>query len=139
IVFITVRQQQNATGRNYKKKRRQTDRTSEGLIVVKYDCSHLDTYSPKDTVERARMRISEKKWGPWENRSDHMCFWAKVRDFRPSGAKEHGLLEAVMMLGTTPIHLAHEIELGDHVYLHNTNGIVIEKEDIRKRRKFCLR
>ncbi|XP_052783805.1 uncharacterized protein LOC128219809 [Mya arenaria] len=106
--------------------------------MMKYDCSHLERYTPEETVRRARMRINETKWGPVVNRSDQMCYWAKILQFQPTYGNAHSSLPVKMMLGTTHIHLASEIEVGDHAFLKNTDGIVCRKEDTTGSRTFGI-
>ncbi|XP_052790471.1 uncharacterized protein LOC128224595 [Mya arenaria] len=104
--------------------------------MLKYDCSHLDTFSLEETVIRVRMRINETKWGPVVNRSDHLCYWAKVRQYQPIDENAHSNLPADLMIGTTQIHLDEDIQIGDHAFLADTDGIVWQKDYSIEPRKF---
>ncbi|WAR28483.1 hypothetical protein MAR_014187 [Mya arenaria] len=67
-----------------------------------------------------------------------MCYWAKVRQYQPTDGNAHRSLPEIKMLGTTQVHLASEIEVGDHAFLKNIDGIVCRKEDATRSRTICI-
>ncbi|KAK3597188.1 hypothetical protein CHS0354_003686 [Potamilus streckersoni] len=56
----------------------QIERGKKDIFLLDY--SAYTVYSPDDVVRRARQRVGEKKFGLFNNRSCHLCHWAKVDD-----------------------------------------------------------
>lgn len=48
--------------------------------ILVHDYSSYDTYTPEAVIERAQKRLGEQKFGIFDNRSCHFCYWAKVKD-----------------------------------------------------------
>ncbi|XP_053382974.1 uncharacterized protein LOC128549691 [Mercenaria mercenaria] len=102
------------------------------------DMKHLKTYSQEKVVTRARKRLGERKWSALSNRSDHMCFWAKL-DLRPMDVikvcdsrtiRESKCKEVSTLI--IDVHLMHEIEPGDVVNYKGTTGILVDMRSLDK-------
>lgn len=99
-------------------------------------------YSPDEVIRRARMRLNERKFAIFSNRSPHFCFWAKVQNFEkekedqsfselvydrtydekndrllPHTFIDHrmGKLHSSHLLGKREVRSREEIQLGDLV------------------------
>ncbi|XP_053388672.1 uncharacterized protein LOC128551783 [Mercenaria mercenaria] len=108
-----------------------------GWSVQRHECAHLQRFPPEIAVERARKRVGETKWNPVTNRSDHICYWAKISrliikedtcDVSQSvnGKTESALLSS-LLIGESDVHLSADIEIGDVVRCREKEGIVLEK------------
>ncbi|KAK3584597.1 hypothetical protein CHS0354_017743 [Potamilus streckersoni] len=86
------------------------------------------TFSPEEVVRRARSRVGERKWRMSSNRSNHLCYWAKMKP-----VEENNILctEAV-------VHLSDEIQLGDVVKYRSEKGIVVKLVDVNAMREFDI-
>ena len=114
--------------------------------VKVFDCSHLLTNTPERTVMLARKRVGERKWALTSNRSDHFCFWAKVRqrpreicenwdngDIGPSSTENLSSL----FLEEKEVHVEDDLRVGD-VVKFKKHGILVGIADSVGDRKFKI-
>ena len=115
-----------------------------------------DTYSGDDVVRRAIARKGEKKWDSTTNRSDHLCYWAKVKDENASklsyietstddsdkgGSNSSPLGSA--LIDVKRVHLMKEIQPGDVVQIfgdgcHRNKVMLIGLKEKRTDREFDM-
>ncbi|XP_053385356.1 uncharacterized protein LOC123539129 [Mercenaria mercenaria] len=120
-----------------------TSNQGKSPILKRHECEHLNLFSPETAVLRARQRTGERKWHATKNRSDHVCYWAKVRpqlteEDKPQGLAQ-GLSDAVtgqsqsphlstLLIGEHEVHLSSDIDIGDVVRVKEIEGIVVGKD-----------
>ncbi|XP_060552156.1 uncharacterized protein LOC132713531 [Ruditapes philippinarum] len=111
-------------------------------ILHRHDCDHLNLFSPEIAVLRAKQRIGERKWHGTKNRSDHVCYWAKVKNYFTADATDdtqHGSsasledqgqskLPSTLFVGEMEAHLSSDIEIGDAVRVKGVEGILVYKD-----------
>ncbi|XP_060556140.1 uncharacterized protein LOC132716820 [Ruditapes philippinarum] len=111
-------------------------------ILHRHDCDHLNLFPPEIAVLRAKQRIGERKWHVTKNRSDHVCYWAKVKQSfttddaddtsRESSAPLEGRGQSkhlsTLFMGEMEAHLSSDIEIGDAVRVKGVEGILVYKD-----------
>ncbi|XP_045179548.2 uncharacterized protein LOC123539128 [Mercenaria mercenaria] len=112
-------------------------------ILKRHECAHLNLFPPETAVLRARQRIGERKWHATKNRSDHVCYWAKVRQQLTEEDKPQGLAQGLtdyvtgkgqsphlstLFIGEHEVHLSSDFDIGDVIKVKETEGIVVGKD-----------
>ncbi|XP_060556141.1 uncharacterized protein LOC132716821 [Ruditapes philippinarum] len=111
-------------------------------LLRRHECGHLNLFPPEIAVLRAKQRIGERKWHWTKNRSDHVCYWAKVKQYLTAdeaGDTSHGpsaSLEgqgqskhpSTLFMGEMEAHLSSDIEIGDAVRVKGVEGILVYKD-----------
>lgn len=114
-----------------------------------FDCSALNRRPNNEVVQLARERVGEMKWSAF-NRSDHLCFWAKVKGVprvlngvnNNTDESETSRLSSAFIREDI-VHLVNDLHPGDVVtykrhLFWSIKGILvgIKSLDIKSRRQF---
>ncbi|XP_060565658.1 uncharacterized protein LOC132724731 [Ruditapes philippinarum] len=116
------------------------NKASKKLKMV--DCKHLNSYPSHQVVQRVKQRVGETNWNAVSNRSDHLCFWALVKQEKElensntNAENTENIGEtktkhkSSLCTGQTEVHVREEVRLGDVVKYGGVNGIVVNLDDI---------
>ncbi|KAL3883731.1 hypothetical protein ACJMK2_029966 [Sinanodonta woodiana] len=99
----------------------------------------LKTHPSDIVVQRARMRVGEKKWNWFSNRSRHFCHWAKVKEDifylsrksqKKNSASPDTDVRSSLLMKTSEVWIRIEIARGDIVEIKSfgpftDSGIVL--------------